>query len=99
MKSSKKGKTLGVFTKDPYPGEFCEAWQSALKAETFEKLDVGAAIAFIMAPKEDSEVVTIKKACIVSTDVYSKYLKDHIMEVIDAEKVRVQLLFIDVVII
>lgn len=87
MKASKAGKTMGVFSKDPFPGEFCEGWQAALKAESFEKLDVGAAFAFVMAPKEDSEIVTIKKACVVSIDVFSKYLKDHIMEVIDADKV------------
>lgn len=77
---------MGVFSKDPFPGEFCEAWQTALKSESFEKVDVCAAFAFVMAPKEESELVTIKKACVVSIDVYSKYLKDHIMEVIDADK-------------
>lgn len=86
MRASKAGKTIGVFAKDPFPGEFCEAWQAALKAESFERLDVGASVAFIMAPKEESEVLTIKKACMVSTDVYNKYLKYHIMEVIDADK-------------
>lgn len=80
------GKNIGVFAKDPFPGEFCEAWQSALKAESFERIDVGGAFAFVMAPKEESELVTIKKACVVSIDVYSKYLKDNIMEVIDADK-------------
>lgn len=87
MKESKNGKTIGIFGKDSFPGEFCESWKAALKDESFEKVDVGAAIAYIMAPKEDSEIVTVKKACIVSIDVFSKYLKDHIMEVIDADKV------------
>lgn len=41
-----------------------------------------------MAPKEDSEVAIIKRACQVTTDVYSKYLKDQIMEIIDADKVH-----------
>lgn len=86
MKSSKAGKTVGVFAKDPFPGEFCESWQAALKAQSFDRLDVGVSIAFVMAPKEEPEVLTIKKACMVSTDVYNKYLKDHIMEVIDADK-------------
>lgn len=88
MKGSKGGKSMGVFIKDPIPCEFCGGWQAALKAEFFEKVDVGAAFAFIMAPKEEFEVVTIKKACMVSIDVYSKYLKDHIMEMIDADKVK-----------
>lgn len=89
MKTSKSGKSIvGVFPKDSFLGEFCEAWKNAFKNENFEKVDIGAAIAFIMAPKEESEVLTIKKACLVSIDVFSKYLKDHIMEIIDADKVH-----------
>ena len=40
-----------------------------------------------MAPKEDSEIQVIKKASVVSVDVYTKYLKDQIMEIIDSDKV------------
>lgn len=88
MKSSKAGKTIGVFAKDSFPGEFCESWKAALKEQPFDKVDVGASIAYIMSPKEDSEVLTIKKACLVSIDVFGKYLKDYIMEIIDADKVN-----------
>nr|CAD7196229.1 unnamed protein product [Timema douglasi] len=87
IKGSKKGKTLGLFTKDNYPGQFMVAWRSALKKEEFENLDISAAIAYIMAPKEDSEILTTKKACLVSVDVFNKYLKDQIMEIIDSDKV------------
>ncbi|XP_067013414.1 FACT complex subunit spt16 isoform X1 [Anabrus simplex] len=86
IKGSKKGKTLGVFSKDNYPGAFMDAWRSALKKEQFENVDVSAAVAYVMAPKEDSEILTIKKACLVSVDVYTKYLKDQIMEIIDSDK-------------
>jgi len=48
---------------------------------------VSAAAAYIMSPKEDSEILTIKKACLVSVDVFTKYLKDQIMEIIDSDKV------------
>lgn len=88
MKSSKNGKIIGVFAKDAFPGEFCESWKAALKEQTFERIDVGAAIAYIMCPKEDSELLTIKKSCLVSIDVFGKYLKDYIMEIIDADKVN-----------
>lgn len=40
-----------------------------------------------MCPKEDAEILTIKKACLVSVDVFNKYLKDQIMEIIDSDKV------------
>ncbi|XP_064071632.1 FACT complex subunit spt16 isoform X2 [Vanessa tameamea] len=86
IKKSKSGKTLGVFAKDSYPGEFCESWKTAMKAEKFESIDISSSVALLMAPKEDSEVITIKKACLVTVDVFTKYLKDQIMEIIDSDK-------------
>ncbi|XP_053994528.1 FACT complex subunit spt16 isoform X2 [Hylaeus volcanicus] len=86
MKESKKGKTLGVFSKENYPGAFMDAWRAALKSESFDTVDVSAAAAYVMCPKEDAEILTIKKACLVSADVFTKYLKDQIMEIIDSDK-------------
>lgn len=86
MKKSKSGKTVGVFSKDNFPGEFCESWKAALKEKDFEQVDVSSAFGFIMSIKEESEILTIKKACLVTVDVFNKYLKDHIMEIIDADK-------------
>lgn len=87
MKESKAGKTLGVFPKDEYTDEFCESWKAALKGEEFEKVDISVGIAYIIAPKEESEIMTIKKSCMVSVDLFTKYLKDNIMEIIDSDKV------------
>lgn len=75
MKESKAGKTIGIFAKDDFPGDFCGPWKVALDGANFEKVDVSAALAYIMAPKEESEIVTIKKACLVSIDIFQKYLK------------------------
>ncbi|XP_078042297.1 SPT16 homolog, facilitates chromatin remodeling subunit dre4 isoform X3 [Augochlora pura] len=86
IKESKKGKTLGVFSKENYPGAFMDAWRAALKSESFDTVDVSAAAAYVMCPKEDAEILTIKKACLVSVDVFTKYLKDQIMEIIDSDK-------------
>jgi hypothetical protein len=36
LKRSKRGKALGVFSKDNYPGPFMDAWRAALKKEHFE---------------------------------------------------------------
>lgn len=58
-----------------------------MKAEKFENVDISSSVALLMAPKEDSEVITIKKACLVTVDVFTKYLKDQIMEIIDSDKV------------
>ena len=45
-------------------------------------------MAFIMSMKEDSELKIIKRACDITVDVFGKYLKDQVMEIIDADKVR-----------
>lgn len=67
-------------------GEFMELWRAALGKESFATIDVSAAVAYLMAPKEDNEIITIKKACMVTVDVFTKYLKDQIMEIIDSDK-------------
>ncbi|XP_045194199.1 FACT complex subunit SPT16-like [Mercenaria mercenaria] len=86
IKKSKKGKTIGDFSKDKFPGDFMDAWRSALKGANFEKVDVSGNVAVVMSPKEESELKTIQKACVATCDVFSKYLKEQIMEVIDADK-------------
>lgn len=86
IKESKNGKVVGHFPKDNYPGPFMDAWRAALKKENFEMFDASAPIAYLLAPKEDSEIATIKKASLVTIDVFNKYLKDQIMEIIDSEK-------------
>ncbi|OXU23767.1 hypothetical protein TSAR_000965 [Trichomalopsis sarcophagae] len=86
IRGSKKGKTTGLFTKDNYKSAFAEAWKAALKKENFETIDVSSAVAYVMCPKEDSEILTVKKACLASVDVFGKYLKDQILEIIDSDK-------------
>ncbi|XP_063983532.1 FACT complex subunit spt16 isoform X2 [Diachasmimorpha longicaudata] len=86
IKGSKKGKTLGVFSKENYPGAFMDAWRTAIKPESFDTVDVSASCAYVMCPKEEIEILTVKKACLVSVDVFTKYLKDQIMEIIDSDK-------------
>ncbi|XP_013114193.1 FACT complex subunit spt16 isoform X1 [Stomoxys calcitrans] len=86
IKSSKEGKKLGVFIKDGFPGEFCESWKSALKSAAFENVDISGAIAYIMCPKDEPEINNIRKASLVSVDLFNKYLKDQIMDIIDSDK-------------
>ncbi|CAG5122579.1 unnamed protein product, partial [Candidula unifasciata] len=86
IKKSKKGKTVGEFSKDKYPGELIEGWNKAVKEAGFERVDVSSQFAYIMAPKEELEVKTIQKASQVTCDVFNKYLKEQIMEIIDADK-------------
>ena len=39
-----------------------------------------------MASREESEIATIKKACQVTTEIYSKYFKEQLMDIIDNDK-------------
>nr|CAI5822103.1 unnamed protein product [Callosobruchus analis] len=86
IKESKQGKSVGVFSKDNYTGPLIDSWKAALKKEEFQTIDMSASVAYIMCPKEDAEILTIKKACMITVDVFTKYLKDQIMEIIDSEK-------------
>ncbi|XP_035678182.1 FACT complex subunit SPT16-like isoform X1 [Branchiostoma floridae] len=86
LKASKKGKTMGVFAKDNFPGEFMESWRAALDKGGFDKADISAEVAMIMAPKEDDELNVMKKACQITADVFTKHFKEQIMEIIDADK-------------
>ena len=88
IKESRKGKTLGVFSKDfeKFPGAFITAFRTAIENSEFERVDVSGAFAVIMSPREESEINTIKKACQVTMDIYSKYLKEQIMDIIDGDK-------------
>lgn len=91
IKASKGGKSVGVFAKDAFPGEFCESWKAVLKENKFENVDISAAIGYVTCPKEESEVTTVKKACTAVVDVFSKYLRDNIMDIIDSDKVIIPL--------
>ena len=47
-------------------------------------------MAYIMAPKDENEINTIKKACQGCMDLFNKYLKEQIMEIVDRDKVRIR---------
>lgn len=38
IKNSKDGKTVGVFSKDKFPGEYMKSWNDALNSEGLEKV-------------------------------------------------------------
>ena len=74
IKDSRNGKTLGVFAKDKdFPGSFMDTWRKILGKFTTQ--DMSNVMASIMAPKDDAEMSTVKKACQATIDVFSKYLK------------------------
>ena len=86
IKASKNGKSLGTFTKDKFPGDFMNAWRDMLKKESFEQVDMASSFGYLMAAKEDVELGLVKKAAGLSSDIFSKYLKEQIMDIIDGDK-------------
>jgi len=86
IKGSKKGKTMGMFAKDKFQGGFMDLWREAIKGESFAEVDMSASFGYLMAPKEEAEISIVKKAAGLSSDLFSKYLKEQIMDVIDGDK-------------
>lgn len=41
-----------------------------------------------MAVKEDGELGLMKKAAAITSEVYSKFFKERVMEIVDADEVR-----------
>ena len=41
----------------------------------------------MIAPKDDSEMTIVKKACQATMDLFKKYLREQIMDLIDRDKV------------
>lgn len=88
IKESKNGRTLGILPKYEFPS--CQSWNAVLTENQIENIDISAAVAYIIGPKEDSELDAIKKACSVTGNIFTKYLKAHIMEIIDADTVSLR---------
>jgi len=51
------------------------------------QLDVSSPMAYLMAPKDDTELAVIKKACQATMDLFNKFLKEQLMDLIDKDKV------------
>lgn len=51
------------------------------------KVDISSVIGYILSIKSENEITLIKKASLSSVDMFTKYLKEQIMEIIDADKV------------
>lgn len=88
IKASKSGKTVGEFSKDKFPGEFIEGWRKIVDGSSsgLSKLDISVDFAAIMAAKEESEVNLIKKASQATSDLFNKYVKEQIMDIVDKDR-------------
>lgn len=51
------------------------------------QVDISASIAYLLAIKDDEELGLIRKACEITGKLYSKHLKDQIINTVDSERV------------
>lgn len=51
-------------------------------------------IGYILSIKAENEITLIKKASLSSVEMFSKYLREQIMEIIDSDKVNISYFFI-----
>lgn len=87
IKQSRSGKTIGIFAKDTFPGDFFKEWSDQINSEThFEKVDLSFPIGYLMAVKDELELSNIQKACSATEALYSKYLSTELENIIDDEK-------------
>lgn len=86
ISNSGSGKTVGEFSKDTSSGDFIVEWKKKFDEKKFEKVDVSIPFANITAPKDEEEINLITKASVLSCELYSKYLREEITEIIDSDK-------------
>ena len=79
-------KKIGEFTKDKYTNEFVADFKKKLNELNLQSIDISSAFAYIMAIKEENEIELIKKACIVTVEIFNKYVKDQLTNIIDSER-------------
>ncbi|RXG55238.1 FACT complex subunit spt16 [Armadillidium vulgare] len=86
IKESKGGSKIGVYAKDKFSSDLIDSWRKYIKEAGFEQIDISSQVALITSVKEDSELSTMKKASVATVDVFSKYLKEQIMDIVDRDK-------------
>lgn len=86
IKKSKDGKKIGVFPKEKFEGDFFKDWNKTMDQAGFDKIDASVIVSSILAVKDDIELNNVKKASEITNKIFSKYLKDQIINIIDGEK-------------
>lgn len=66
---------------------FANTSKSFLCVATCLQVDISAVVAYTMAVKEDGELGLMKKAAAITSEVYSKFFKERVMEIVDADEV------------
>ncbi|VDD77283.1 unnamed protein product [Mesocestoides corti] len=84
--SSGNGEKLGYFNKEKSESEFSNAVASAIKSSAKELVDSSPIFSHVFAVKDQHEVQLLKRASDITCTIFSKHLKEKIMDVIDDDK-------------
>ncbi|KAL7671743.1 hypothetical protein ACOME3_006646 [Neoechinorhynchus agilis] len=84
IKSSRLGKTVGVFIKDKSRGYFVKEWTKHL--EVFNREDVSYQFCELMACRDVHELAYIQKACDYLVDIFNRYLKKEMCDIFSQER-------------
>lgn len=52
-------------------------------------MDISSVIGYILSIKAENEITLVKKASLSSVEMFTKFLKEQIMEIIDSDKVNI----------
>ncbi|CAH8611311.1 unnamed protein product [Schistosoma haematobium] len=86
IKSGAKNNKVGHLAKDKFISELTESFMSSLQEEKFQLVDISYSISEILATKDETELILLKKACDITCNLFTKHLKEQIMDVIDSDR-------------
>ncbi|KAF7255188.1 hypothetical protein EG68_11121 [Paragonimus skrjabini miyazakii] len=86
ISTSRNGRIVGHLAKDKFSSELTSAFQSALQTAKFEMLDISGACSDLFAVKDENELNLLKKASNVTCNVFTKGLREEIMDTIDYDR-------------
>lgn len=90
----------GEFRRDKFAGDLYAQWQSSLRAVTrspekadgeLVSVDVSNAFALLLAVKDEAELELLRRAAAINSKFYNSFLKEHIIKIIDEDKVFISL--------
>ena len=66
----------------------CSSFQSMILFDLFSfQVDISASIGYLLSIKDKEELGLMKKACEITGKLYSKHLKDQIVNTVESERV------------
>lgn len=86
IEKSGNGQVVGEVVKDKFTGEFIQDWRKKFESKKFDIQDISIPLACLMSVKDETELSNLTKAANFSCDLYYKYLREEITEIIDSDK-------------